>query len=197
MMRTSDRPIARAPHQADVHRHRRDAHAQDDVARADAEQADQREGQQEPRKREHDVDPALDQRVRAAAVESGRDAERNADRRAEADREHADQQRDAAAVDDPRQDVAPELVGAERMRRARRLQHGVEIGGVGAVGQQRPREQRREPHDGQHREAGHGGAVARQPCQHRQRVAEPTLPRRTSRIGYGDRCSHTTGPRAD
>ena len=42
--------------------------------------------------------------------------ERHADRDAEPDRQEADQEREPAAVEEPGQDVAPEMIGAERVR---------------------------------------------------------------------------------
>ena len=53
------------------------------------------------------VKPALEPRDRA---------ERHADRDAEPDREEADQEREPAAVEESGQHVAPEMVGAERVR---------------------------------------------------------------------------------
>jgi hypothetical protein len=66
-------------------------------------------------------------------------AQQPADHRGEQDRAQPDEQRDARAVEDPRQQVPPELVGAERMaRRARRLQALREVAGDGVVrGEQR------------------------------------------------------------
>ena len=50
-----------------------------------------------------------------AAHEAAHQPQRHADRgRSHDHREHADDQRDAGAVDDPAQDVAADLIGAEQ-----------------------------------------------------------------------------------
>ena len=66
-------------------------------------------------------------RVHAAAEVAGRQAGRDADAGAERDRDDADQQRGAAAVDDPRQEVAAEVVGAEEEALAGRQQLGAGV----------------------------------------------------------------------
>ena len=89
--RRDDEPEARS-HQAD-HRER-DQHHRDRQPRRDGEQ--------------HDV-------VDAAAEEAAEHAERDADQAGRDHRHDADQQRDARAIDEPREIVAAELVGAEQM----------------------------------------------------------------------------------
>ena len=79
-----------------------------------------------------------------AALDRGDEAEGDAEADADADRDQADRDRDPAADDQQRDDVAAEAVGAEPVRRARRLQlvRDVELGG--GV---------RRPHEGEQREA--------------------------------------------
>ena len=61
-----------------------------------------------------DLDDALDDQIEDAAVIAGEPADDDAEHEADGDAEQADGQRDARAVDDARQHVAPEPVGAEQ-----------------------------------------------------------------------------------
>src|SRR5215472_18489884 len=75
-----------------------------------------------------DLDAALDQDVGPAAVIAGDAADHYAERKADDDAEEADCQRDARAVDDARQEVAAEPVGAQQEQRpALRRAHEVHI----------------------------------------------------------------------
>src|SRR5207248_10424245 len=65
-------------------------------------------------------DAALDQDVGPAAVIAGNAADQDAEREADDDAEQPDGQRDPRAVDDARQQVAAETVGAEQKQLAAR-----------------------------------------------------------------------------
>src|SRR5229473_142909 len=60
------------------------------------------------------LDAALDQDVCPATVIAGNAADHDAEREADDDADQADRQRDPRAVDDARQQVAAEPVGAEQ-----------------------------------------------------------------------------------
>ena len=106
----------RVAHPAD---HRQREH---DVGQARAEDGDERDRQQDPGKRHQHIDDPADHIVHTPAEVAGNRAEQHADgRRHRHDRE-ADQQRDARARQQAREDVAAELVEAERMREARPLE---------------------------------------------------------------------------
>ena len=75
-----------------------------------------------------ELDDALAENVKATAEIAARQAPYRTERGAEQDRPDRHGQRGAAAVDDAAQRVAANLVGAEIMRRGRRLAHVAEIG---------------------------------------------------------------------
>ena len=106
----------RVAHPAD---HRQREH---DVGEARPEHRDQRDRQQDPGKRQQHVDHPADHIVDAPAEVAGDRAEQHADGRRDRDHREADEQRDARAGQHAREDVAAELVEAERMRQARRLE---------------------------------------------------------------------------
>src|SRR5271167_3252156 len=66
------------------------------------------------RERLHDLDAALDHDVGPAAVIPGDATDDDAERKTDRDADEADGQRDARAVDDAREEVAAEPVGAEQ-----------------------------------------------------------------------------------
>jgi hypothetical protein len=95
---------------------RRDHQPKPGAEQSDHRQRDQHHGNRKPgrdREQHHIVD--------APAEEAADHAERDADHARRDHRHDADQERDARAVDEPRQIVAAELVGAERMRGLRPL----------------------------------------------------------------------------
>ena len=99
-----------------------DGHHQDHVQEARAEREDDPHREQDIGDGEEDIRHAHDERVGAAPVEAGQEAERDADQAGERDRRESDAEGDPAPVDDAAQDVAPEVIGAERMlREATRL----------------------------------------------------------------------------
>src|SRR5262249_43760638 len=74
--------------------------------------------------------------------------------------EETDEEGDAAAVDDARENVAPELIGAEEelLARPRALFDQALLGGVG--GREPRRSRRRHRQEGDHHEADEGEAIA-------------------------------------
>ncbi len=108
-------------------------------------------------------------------------------RRRHGDSDHRDdRQRDAAAIEEPRQDIAPELVGAEPVLRARRREPQREVRQIGIIGRQRrsgEREDCKRQHDREPRERRRMGG--KRP----RAVAPPLKPRRRSRL----RCRRVAG----
>jgi hypothetical protein len=111
------------------------------VDEARAEDGDDRQRQDDRREGEHHVhEPhhdGVDDAAAVAADQAEGDAAGEGDRR----RDEADGERDAGAVDDAREDVAADLVGAEPELRRRRLERERDDLGV-AVGQDPGSEQR-------------------------------------------------------
>mgnify|MGYP000334839055 CR=1 FL=1 len=94
-----------------------DAEVDEDRAPGHRKRRGQRHPQRQFRKGADDLDQALDQVVDPSAVVAGDTAQHDADRKAHQDAQQADRQRDAGAVDDPREHVAPDVVGAEQEAR--------------------------------------------------------------------------------
>ena len=82
----------------------------------------QRDDEHEERERDDDVDDAHDDRVEPAAPPAGDQAERRPDDEREQHGQRADAQVDAGAVEQAGADVAAELVGAQQVPVAGRLQ---------------------------------------------------------------------------
>ena len=96
-------------------------------------------------KRHHHVEDGLQVEVETAAEIGAADAEHQPAEAGDDGAGKADDQRGARAEDDARQEVAPELVGAEPMRPARRLGHRREVVGGRAVGRDPLGEDARQP----------------------------------------------------
>ena len=92
-----------------------DRHHQDHVEEARAQREDHAHREQDVGDREEDVHHAHDEGIGAPAVEAGEEAEGDADEAGQRDRGETDAERDPAPVQDAAQDVASEVVGAERM----------------------------------------------------------------------------------
>src|SRR5262249_5124640 len=88
-----------------------------------------------------DIDNPADYRVGPAAVISCDESHKHADNERDGDADGADLQVDARAVDHAGQDVPPELIGAEDVCRAWRLQASREVEGDGVVRRQQRRKQ--------------------------------------------------------
>src|SRR2546428_13229609 len=126
--------------------------AEDDVAEAETDDRIDRHGQEDERKRELHVGQAHERRRRPALDEAGDQAEQAAADGGDDDRARADEQREPRAVEDAGEQVATELIGAQRVaRRARGPQALSEVA--------RQRIDRRQPrrggggHDGGERDA--------------------------------------------
>ena len=78
--------------------------------------------QEQVRERQHHIEDAGHERVQAAADVAGDDPEEDPQHGRDQVGEDADLEGDARAEEDPREDVAAELVGAEEVRRRRRPQ---------------------------------------------------------------------------
>ena len=114
-----DRPAQQAREDRDL----RDADGDHDLTRPGPSIGDDPDREQQARDREHDVHQPHDHAVDDAAEVAGDRAEEQPDRQADGDRDDADQQRVARAVDDARELVAAELVEAEPVLRRRAGQH--------------------------------------------------------------------------
>jgi hypothetical protein len=104
-----------AADQAGVARDLADADGDHHVLQAGAEDGDDDEGHQDAGEGEHDVDHAHHGGVHELAVVARQQAEDHADGGGDGDRDQADRERDAGAVEDAGEDVAAELVGAQPM----------------------------------------------------------------------------------
>ena len=92
------------------------------VAPRGPEQPHDQDRQHEQREGEDDVDEPHQDQVDDPAVEGRHEPDHEAGAEADADGDRADVERHLGAVDDARERVAAEVVGAERVRPARRLQ---------------------------------------------------------------------------
>ena len=108
-------PLAedRAAHQPREDRNLRDADRDHDLEEAGTEHRDDADREQQAGDREHDVGQAHDHVVDDPADIARDRAEHHADREADGDRDHTDQEREAGPVEDPRELVAPLLVDPE------------------------------------------------------------------------------------
>ena len=107
------------------------------------------ERQDQRRERQEDVGDPHQHRVEPAAEVAGERPDREPDRPDDDRDQRDDRQRDPRAVDDAAEHVAPDLVGAEEVRAARRLQHRRQVLQVGVLRRDQRREHR---HHDQHRD---------------------------------------------
>ena len=111
------------------------------------------QGQRQEQRREgqEDVGHPHDHFIDPAAEVARRDAQRHADQARDDQHDDRDQRRDPGPVDDPGQHVPAHLVGAEPVRRRRRLEHRERVGGRARVAGERrqQRGQHRDDHDEQ------------------------------------------------
>src|SRR6185369_1150328 len=156
-----------AARQANEVRQHDDGDREHGVRQPRAENGDHRDREQQVRQREHHVHQAHDGVLRPAAVgEAGDEAEEDADRERQADRHQADDERQARAVDEAREDVAADRVGAEDEDVAadggerRRAQRRVAELLARVVRRDDVREQRAEDEQAEHREADDRAAIA-------------------------------------
>jgi hypothetical protein len=111
------------------------------------------------RQRQEQVGQPHQRRVDGAARDAGDGADGDADEHRHQHRRQADGQRDAAAVEHAREDVLAEVVGAEGMRRGRRLQARREVDLVDRELPEQRSEAHHQDHDRQDDEAGDGELV--------------------------------------
>ena len=170
-----------------------------DVLEPHAQHRDQRERQQEAGEGQEDVGESLDDQVRHPAAEPRNRPERNADREPEADGQETDQEREPPPVEESRQQVASEVVGAERVQPGDRPERLAEVLALGILWGQRRRGQRQAEERQEQQEAGGGGPVAPEapPAPEPVGQARPVPgPRLLSRNGCGDRHTRRGGRRA-
>ena len=117
---------------------------------AGAEQRDHPDREQHHREREQDVHRAHDDALRPAAEVRRDEAERPAREERGGHRGRRDRQRGPQAVDDPRQDVPPELIGPERVGGRGSLQPRQHVDRDRAVGRDERREDRDDHEDEEH-----------------------------------------------
>src|SRR5215831_5925585 len=134
------------PHHARVDGPAGDAEHDDHVDQARPQHGDHREGEQHEREGEHHVHERHDRPVAAPAEVARREPQQHPDACRQAHRCHPHHQRDAAAVDHARQEVAADLVRAEQVLpraalhpRGRR-QPVADVDGEGIVGRDPGRE---------------------------------------------------------
>src|SRR3954447_12005178 len=138
----------------------RDEHVED----ARPQHRDDRDHQDEEREREEEVDDAHDHRVDPTADVPREEADRGPDDQRHARGPEGDQQVDAPAVEDAREHVAPELVGAQWVTGGERRGERVErVEGVRVVRRQQRRRERRHDHDPEDRAPRDQRRVADEP----------------------------------
>ena len=153
-----------------------DAHRDDDRLHVGAQEHHDEDDVKERGQRDDDVHDAHHHHVDLAAEVARDAAVEHADNHVDEGRHEADGQRNARAVEDAREDVAPELVRAAQVLQARALVHGgVVLMGV-AVGREHRPEDRQQRHEHDHHHAEHGQRVLF--------IAQPdVLPVRDARTG--------------
>ncbi len=146
----------------DVHDADRDHH----LPQTRAEHRDDRDREEQAGDGQHDVHHAHHDRAGPASDVAREGPEERADREPDRDRDDADQQRVARAVDDPAEDVAPLEVEAEPMFHARRLRLEDPVHEIDVVRRMARRDQRGEQgadhEDADDRRTDEGTPVVRQ-----------------------------------
>jgi hypothetical protein len=179
-----------APRDAGVGDPLADPQDEDEVEDPRPQHDQEHDREQDERERQLDVGDAHDERVEAAAEVAPKDAERGPERAADDHRGEADEQRDACAVDQARQHVSAQRVGAERelhdtgpVRCHRRLQAGDDVLAVRVLGG-----------DARTRHRGHRDQQQHDDRQERPHLAHQAAPgacrgarRRLGRAGGGRR----------
>ena len=144
--------------EADVFRCRQGL-GQADLAEVERRQDDQ---QRQQRQRDHPVGGPHQERVNPAAVVSGKQSDHGADDRRGERRRQADDKRYPAAVKQPDQDIAADLVGAQRVRPTGPLKTVEQVPRAGVSADQgggQRRRQRRQGQSRQHPQADDGEAM--------------------------------------
>ena len=147
-----------APRQAHEDRRGREADGDHRVGQRRPEESRQRDSQDQERRRQQRLSAARDHGVRPAAEIARDDAQRHPDRDRDQNRDAARQQRRLRPPDKPRQDVAPDLVGSQRMRGRRRLPHRAPIR-RDRVGDRQQRRRQRDRDEEEHQRPAEERAV--------------------------------------
>ena len=142
-----------------------------------------RMAREDRREGEGQVDGAAQDLVGPAAPCSGPQAQRHADDQADHDRHHPDRDRVAGADHDARQRVAAQLVGAQPVQRARRLQLLWDGDGVRRIGRPGQAEQRHADEDDAERR---GRGRSRDGANSRTIITPPLRPRVDHGIDHVD-----------
>ena len=158
-------------------RPRQPSRSEQAVARPEAEQQ-HREGEQ-------DVDEARDRGVDPAAVEAGDQSHGHADEHGQAGADERDLERHLGAVEHAREDVAAELVDAERVLAARALREAEVVERFGRLHVRRGRAEQLRDRAGERRAHDQGDDEAERP--QRDLVAPQAAPEQLQRRPRGDR----------
>jgi hypothetical protein len=134
----AERPELRAHHARRLHPPgQSDEHDEQRHRRLEYDRGDHQ--QRKAGNREHAVADAHQHGIERAARIAGAAADRDAADAGDRRRQEPHRQRHPRAVQDPRQDVAPEIVGAERVRRRWRFAAAIEVDALGRVRRDRRR----------------------------------------------------------
>ena len=133
----------------------------DKIEKTGTEDGDDCDHQQNERHGEPQVDQPHDDIVQEAAVEARNDSGRHADESGDAHRSKSDDEGHSRAVDQPAQDIAPELIGSQKVLAGstcpeRRLQSLVKAL-LERVGQDEGRQDCSTDHQQQHSQSQHRG----------------------------------------
>ena len=128
--------------QPNEYRRRRNADCDHRIAEARPQEGGEGNGKNEKRARQNGIGDAAEQRIDEAAHIAADYAYRHADQKRDRDRDDTRQQRGARTIDDAREHVPSDIVGAEPMQRRRRLAHGSPSLQVRIVGRDQRRNQR-------------------------------------------------------
>lgn len=92
-----------------------DGNDEDEVQHRRAKDRQQKQGEDQVRNRHHRVDEAAEDLIDPTPERRSHDTEEAADRESEQGRDEGDADRVAGAVDDAREEIAPQLIGAQEV----------------------------------------------------------------------------------
>ncbi|MEZ5864423.1 MAG: hypothetical protein R3D25_10295 [Geminicoccaceae bacterium] len=157
-----------AAHQTGEARHVDDGQRQDGVHQARPEHGDDAERQDEHRERQQRIHEAHDDVVGAPARIARHEANDAADDERQDDRDEDHLERDLRPVNQAREDVAADLVGAQGMCPGRRCDHRLVVDLGRVMGCEHRRQRGAEDDDEDDHEAGHADLVTQQLAQHHE-----------------------------
>src|SRR5262249_55973883 len=105
----------RAAHSARIPGDRTDADRDHDVDEARAERGHDEDREDDAWERHQDVDNPHDRVIDGATEETRDQPDNRTDTSRDGDRDQSHRERDARAINDPAQDIAPQFIGAEEM----------------------------------------------------------------------------------